>query len=371
LTICRKTYAKVSLSALKYNAEKLSKALPKGKKLFAVVKADAYGHGIVPCSKAFLDGGAYGLCVAMAEEGAFLRESGIQSPILVLTPQNREGIMLAAANKLIISLHSLDSVEYVIQASKTYGDVELHIAINTGLNRDGFNSLEDLQQALAALQNCQNFSKIHITGVFSHFADAENKNEDFSLMQIEKFKRYLEVLPKNLLVHMSASAAAQHYPQALFDAVRCGISLYGYSPFDTSIKLKPALSVEAEINGVKTIRAGEYVGYGCTYKAKKETKVATLSIGYADGISKNLSNKAFVIVSGKRCPIIGSVCMDQIMLDVSEVKCVKAGDIAVLIGSQGDDFISAEEMAKHSGTIVYEVLTSLSQRLPRKYFTEE
>ncbi len=368
MNMCRKTYAKVSLSALKHNAEKLSSELPKGTKLFAVVKADAYGHGLVPCAKAFLDGGAYGLCVALAEEGVLLRESGIHAPVLVLTPQNKEGIMLSAANKLIISLHSLESVEHVVYASKLYEDIEVHLAVNTGLNRDGFNCLENLQKALSILQD---YNNIHITGVFSHFADAENTNENFSLMQIEKFKRYLKVLPKNLLVHMSASAAAEHYPYALFDAVRCGISLYGYPPLKTDINFEPALSIEAEINGVKTIKAGECVGYGCTYRAEKETRVATIAIGYADGIFRSLSNKAYVLISGKRCPIIGSVCMDQIMADVSDARYVKAGDTAVLIGSQKNNFISAEEIAKYSGTIVYEVFTSLSQRLPRKYVTEE
>ncbi|MDO5023081.1 MAG: alanine racemase [Eubacteriales bacterium] len=366
--MCRKTYAEVSLNKLKNNAEQIVNALPDDKKLFAVVKADAYGHGLVPCSKAFLAGGAYGLCVALAEEGAVLRKSGVQAPILVLTPQNKDGIMLAAKNKITISLHNLSSIEHIIEASKQYGDIELHIALNTGLNRDGLNSLEELKQALLKIQN---HKAIHLTGVFSHFADAENTDESFSLKQIESFKKYLEILPKGLLVHMSASAAAQHYKQAIFDAVRCGISLYGYPPLKTKTQLTPALSLMAEISGVKTINAGESVGYSCTYTANKPTKVATLAIGYADGLSRSLSNKGVVLVAGKRCPIIGSVCMDQLMVDVSGIENVKPGDTAVLIGTQGESSISTEEMASYSGTIVYEVFTALSQRLPKLYTTEE
>jgi alanine racemase len=368
LNICRKSKVRVNLTTLKHNAEEMKRFLPEGKKLYAVVKADAYGHGIIESSKAFLSGGADGLCVVWVEEGVQIRQAGIDAPILVLAPINKEGFMVCAKENLIASIHSIETLKYAQEAANAYDKLDVHVALNTGLNRDGLSDATEVSEALAFFKEHQN---VVLKGVYSHFACADNGDEEFSLRQIDLFNELTKPFPQDIMRHMAASAATLLYPSAIFDGVRCGMTLYGYQAFDKGLNLKPALEVIAEIGFIRNIKPGDGVGYGATFVAKSPMRIATLSMGFSDGLSRKLSNTGRVIIDGKYCPIVGIICMDQIMVDISKAPDAKVGDEAYVLGKCGDATITAEELAELSGSITYETLVRFAGRLPHFYIGGE
>lgn len=361
----RKTYIEIDLAALKNNTRSFRKLIASDTLICAVVKADAYGHGAVEAARAFLAGGADYLAVALAEEGETLRRAGISAPILVLTPLDEDGFSAAARNDLTVSLHHLDAVEWANRAAGREGKpLKVHLAADTGLSRDGFRDSDSWKTAVDRVTHAPNLS---LTGAFTHFADADNDDAAFTDMQLCRFLEMKRALPKGVVCHAAATSASLRFPQAHFNMVRPGIALYGYPGGAADLGLTPAFSVYTVVTGLRNIAMGDAVSYGCTFVADRPRVIATLAVGYGDGVSRRLSNNGEVLISGVRCPIVGSVCMDQMMVDVTSVPRVNVGDGAVLMGRDGDELITAEDIAKWEKTICYEVLLNYSARVPRRY----
>lgn len=360
----RRTFARVDLGAYAANVGVVRRMMGSDVKLLAVVKANAYGHGLLPVARAAEKAGADWLGVAIAEEGEALREAGIRLPILVLAPVNGPGALAAVRCGLTLSVFTPAHIRDLQSAANATGrEASAHIKLDTGMNRVGVKTEQELSALLEAANSARG---VKITGAFTHFADGGNPDTRFNDGQLARFGEFTSLLPPGLLIHAAASATLPR-PDARFGMVRAGISLYGYASVPYSERMHPVLTWEAEISHVKDIAAGEAVGYGITYRARGPVRVATISAGYGDGYSRSLSDKGQVLVNGRRCPIIGRLCMDQMMADVSGVGPVGVGDSAVLLGKQGEEHILADEIAGWMGTISYEVLLAISQRVPRIY----
>ncbi len=364
VTTCRNTFLIVNVDTLRENASLIRKNLPSDVHMMAVVKANAYGHGIVPSAKAFLSGGADWLAVALAEEGIQLREAGIQTPILVLTSLNKYGFIEAARHGLTVSLHSLDNLHHAQKAAMEYGALDVHLVADTGMNRDGFRSPDDWSKAVELLRDNP---YLRLTGAFTHFAEGENEDESFTRQQLQRFLERVAMLPEGIILHTSSSAAMLHFPDMYLHMVRPGIALYGYPPYTTPLFFKPALSFATEIVSLRQVEPGDTISYGRTFCAHKPMQVATLAAGYGDGVSRALSGRGEVLIKGHRCPMVGRICMDQLMVDVTGIAGIQVGDEALLLGSSGDNQITAEDIASLLGTISYEVLLMPSNRVPVKY----
>jgi alanine racemase len=360
----RPTVAEVDLSAFAANVAAVRKHSG-GAAIWAVVKADAYGHGAIPVSRALERAGVDGFAVALVEEGLELREAGISRPILVLggLPAGSERDALEADLLPVV----FESGQIAALAKAADGArIDAHVKIDTGMSRLGVGP-KDLPAFLTVARRHPN---VVLSGALTHLAcpdDPEAARE-----QVARFDealqrgRFLGLSPTQ--VHVASSAAIIRAPFARRDAVRPGLLLYGVSPAGAPMPdLRPAMAFKTRVLQVRTIAAGDAVGYGATHVADREARIATLPVGYADGVSRTLSSKGDVLVRGRRSPIVGSVCMDLTMIDVSSVPGVVPGDEVVLLGTQGTARIAADEIAAASGTIAYEVLTSVSRRVPRSY----
>ncbi len=372
----RNTFAEIDLRNIACNIRAVQSALKKNTKIMAVVKADAYGHGMIPVARAAMDAGAEWLAVAMPEEAEELREGGFVCPILVMGKSN------AAQKKLAVKLGLYNCVsdareieEFSAISLEDNKKAFIHVKVDTGMGRIGVRSHDEFKRMLRVFHTHEN---VCFEGIFTHFACSDAKDKAFTIRQDTLFKDYIRAARESgfaPMVHASSSAAVMDLPEMNYDAIRLGISLYGYYPSEyvrsEEVVLKPVMRVISEISHIKEIEAGDTVGYGATYKAEKKTLVATLPIGYGDGYSRLLSNCGRVIVlsGGKTCyaSVIGRVCMDQIMIDITDVKNAACGDRVVVMGYAGDKKVDADEIAKLTGTISYEVLLSYSKRVPRVY----
>ena len=360
----RSTYTQIDLNAIRHNIGVFRSETRSP--FIAVVKADAYGHGLIEVARTALKEGASMLAVAVPEEGAALRGAGIDAPVLVLGGMNaREG---AASVRwgLVQSVYTPGHISLLEQACLEQGKTcAVHIKVDSGMGRLGIRSPKEARELTQALSRA---GHVHAEAVFTHFCDADAEDDRYTLMQASRFEEICAELPRGLKKHMSASAAAIKYPAMRGDMVRLGIAMYGCSPYPGGgLDLKPALKWISEVMLVKTVGAGECIGYGCTYKADKPVRVATIAVGYGDGYPRVLSNKGQVLIRGKRCRIIGNVCMDMIMADVTHIDGVQEGDEAVLLGQQGSEEITADEIAGICGTISYEILLAPKNRVPRSY----
>ncbi len=341
-----------------------------------MVKANAYGHGLIPVSKTFLKAGAEGLAVAFTQEGLALRKAGIKSPILVVAPVLKEEAMELLKARLTPQISSLEgALEISKEAAKLkLKSAAVQVELDTGMGRVGFRP-EEIARDLGRLWK---MPPVHVEAFYAHFATADWADPKFADHQIEVFRQvlgqarlFLSAGQKSPAAHLANSAAlltqAIRTPAAW---ARPGIALYGVSPsprLKGRVALIPAMQLKARIIHLKTIEKGDSVSYGRTYIAKKRTKVATLGIGYADGLHRALSNKGHCLVGGKKVPLIGTICMDMTMADVSSVPNVKVGDCATLFGRDGGRFLSVEEQATLAGTISYELLCAVGARVPRVY----
>ncbi len=359
----------MDLGAIAANTRTLRRAIGDTPHMMAVVKANAYGHGLIPVAKTALENGADYLGIAVPEEGEALRRAGIGAPALVLGPVNERGAEASVRWGLTQTVFDRERVRMLENAAARLGtDAQVHLKCDTGMGRIGVRTKEELLSVLDEIRACPH---VRLTGAFTHFADADGETDEYSLAQIEAFEKLRALLPQNILFHAAASAAGLRYPQARYQMVRQGISLYGCPPVPESPKLRPALSWHTEVSYVKTLPPGASVSYGRTYTAAGETRVATLPVGYGDGYHRALSNRASVLIGGRRCPVIGRVCMDQIMADVSglpEAQC-RPGAPAVLLGRQGNEEITADELGAWAGTISYEMLLAPSPRVPVIYLS--
>ena len=366
----RGTYIRVDLRAIAENTAILRRATAPTPHMLAVVKANAYGHGLVQVAKTALNHGADWLGVAIPEEGEALREAGVEAPILVLGAVNEKGAEASVKNRLTQTVFDTERVRMLeAAASRMNTTAQIHLKCDTGMGRIGVRTEEELRAVLTSIEAAPH---LRLTGAFTHFADADGESDAYSLRQMEAFQRFVSLLPKDILVHAAASAASLRYPQARYGMTRQGISLYGCAPVKEAPDLRPALSWYTEIVYVKDLPAGACVSYGCTFRAEKTMRVATLPVGYGDGYHRALSGKAQVLIGGQRCPVIGRVCMDQIMADVTDVpeEMLFLGAPAVLLGRQGNEAITADELASWAGTISYEMLLAATARVPIIYDDE-
>ena len=365
----RPTKALIQLGAIRKNIQQMGSHIPKGTLKFAVVKANAYGHGMIPVAKAAVEAGATGFCVANVDEGLGLRQAGFTQPILILGLSRVEDAALLAENKITASV---DSVAWLKEAVQYLNDTPLkvHIAVDSGMGRIGVVDEEELASVEAVLQN----GPFEFEGIFTHFATADEADTTQLTKQIEKFHRLVDELSvKPAHVHYSNSAYALWHGAGDSAIVRYGIGIYGINPSNGDLALKdessltPALRWETEMVKVKKLEAGDTVSYGATYTAEEEQWVATLPVGYADGFIRAY-NKGDVLVDGVRCPIVGRICMDQCMIRLPHEFPV--GTTVTLLGKDGDEEITAIELAKRSATIAYEVLCIISDRVKRVYINE-
>ena len=362
----------IDLNAIRNNYQLMTEYLPEDVRVMAVVKANAYGHGMLEVSKTVIDAGCTDLAVAIPEEGIALRNDGVDTPnILVMGSVNQFSINPCIQNKLTITVFDPAMLDEINRCAANLGKTAfVHVKIDTGMGRIGLRTKEEAKALQEAISKSDH---INVTGIYTHFADADHLDEQgglcaYSRMQLELFHQLKSYFNPSIPVHASNSAMSIACADANFTMIREGISLYGYPPVPTSLPFQQALHWEAEIVHVKDVPVGACIGYGCAFTATHPMRIATIAVGYGDGYHRMASNHGEVLISGMRAAIIGRVCMDQIMVDVTDIPNVSTGDIAVLIGKQGNDFIGANELAEWTSTISYEVLLSITSRVSRLYF---
>ena len=355
----------------------MHKKIKPGTKIMAVVKADGYGHGAIPIAKEIdaLDY-VYGYAVANVEEGLLLRKNGIKKPILILGyifPDQYETVIEAEIDPSVFTLEM--AKELSDAAGRVGKDCKLHFAIDTGMSRIGYQvseaSAEEMAQ-IAALPH------MIVEGAFTHFSKADEYDKTFTYEQIDKFKTMIRLLEQKgihvPICHCSNSAGIAEVSEANMDMVRAGITLYGLWPSDevdrNSLDLKPVMEVKTHVAYVKHLEAGRMISYGGTFCTKRESVIATIPVGYADGYCRGLSGKGSVLIHGHRAPICGRVCMDQFMVDITDIPDVKIGDEVTLIGKDGTEEITLEEVGELSGRFNYEFACVLGKRVPRAFYKD-
>ncbi len=358
----------IDLEALRENVRLLRSTLPKKTKLMAVVKADAYGHGIAKVARAALEAGASALAVARTDEGAALRQAGVTAPVLVLGASSDEEIDEGVRNELTLTVCTPEMVDTLESCAKDSGLTGLmHLKIDTGMGRIGVRTEEEIRAILARLQVSPH---VRLTGAFTHFADADGSDMAYTRMQFERFQQLLTLLPDGIVRHCANSAAIHRCPEAALDMVRAGISMYGHPPVETDLPLRPVMTWRTQVTFVKTVQPGDKISYGCTFTAEKPMRLATVACGYGDGYHRNASSRAQVILHGQRARVVGRICMDQMMVDVTDIPNVKAGDEVTLMGSDGAETITPDELGSWSDTIGYEVLLAATERVRRVWLHE-
>jgi alanine racemase len=365
------TTATISLSALAHNLAQLRRCLSPGCDLLAVVKANAYGHGAVEVTRALIHQGVSRVAVVSVEEGLVLRQAGINAPIIVLGPLFAEQVPVMIAQQLtpvISDAGVVPALAGAAQAAKL--SYPVHIKVDTGMGRLGLPPGD----VLSLIESPHFRGPLQLEGLMTHLADTDGPSIDFTEQQLREFQQVLRQLEQAgvtvPLIHAANSAAIVRYPRAHFSLVRPGIMLYGYHTLPDAVAaptLKPVLTLTTTIAQVRTLPRGGPVSYNCSFTATRPSRIAVLPIGYADGYSRQLSNRGMVLVQGRRVPIVGLICMDMMMVDITDLPQANVGEEVVLIGRQGDEAITADELAELAGTIPYEILCGIGPRVPRVY----
>lgn len=371
----RPAWAEINLNNLEHNMKEIKK-ISKSKEIMAVIKADAYGHGALETAPMLLENGATRLAVAVITEALELRNGGIKAPIVILGYTPLSFAKEIIENDIEVTAYSYEYAKALsVEAAKCGKSVKIHIAVDTGMGRIGFLPTEE---SVNYVYKISKLSNIIIEGLFSHFSSSDEKDKEYTYKQAEKFLWFdnkLKALGVNINIrHIGNSAAVIDLPDLHFDAVRPGIIIYGYYPsnevYKQSINLKPVMSLKANIIHVKNLPQGEYISYGRTFKTERESCIATIPIGYADGYTRLLSNKGKVIVKDRFAPVVGRVCMDQCMIDVTGIDGVKLGDEVILMGERDNLKLTADELAEQMGSINYEVICMISKRVPRVFIKD-
>jgi len=368
----RPTLAEIDLKALAFNYRQIKRRILKGSRIMGIVKADAYGHGAVPVALELEKLGAEYLGVAMCEEGVELRKGGVKAPILILggiySEEQAECVLRHRLTPVVFEEKALQLLSK--KARRNHREVKVHLKVETGMGRFGV-SVDSWADFLGKLKRCKN---IDVEGILSHFSMADEDGGSFSSEQWEKFKWGLKTAEEQGIkfkyFHIANSGNLTAFPFYSGNLVRPGIMLYGSYPSSSLrevIKLQPVMTLKTKIHFLKTVPPGTKISYGGTFITQRETRVATLPIGYADGYNRQLSNRGEVLIRGKRAPVIGRVTMDYMMVDVTDIPRVSTGDEVVLVGTQGKGRITAEDIAEKIHTISYEVFCSIGKRVPRVY----
>lgn len=362
--------AYINKDAIRHNFNEIMKSLPKGVKVMPVIKADGYGHGASVFAQELCSYADY-FAVAIIEEALALRKDGIKTPILLLGYTFPQLFETAIENDITVTVHTIEDANTLSAVAKKLGKTaKIHIAVDTGMSRVGFFPTEENADIVKQISS---LDALFLEGMFTHYSTADEEDRNFTNLQTERFIEFKKMLSDrgvNIeICHSANSAAIIQHKQFCFDMVRPGIILYGLEPSEEvkkdSLKLKPVMEFESHIAFLKTIKKGDTVSYGRTFTAEKEMKIATIPVGYADGYPRLLSNKGRVIIGGSYAPVVGRICMDQFMVDVTHIDNVSVGDKVTLMGRQGELFISADEIARHAQTINYEIVCGIGKRVPR------
>ena len=367
--------ADVDLDAIHHNLSLAKSVINKDTQLMAVIKADGYGHGANQIAK-YCDDVIDRYAVAIPEEGIDLRKAGFTKPINLLGythPTQYEDVI---NYDLIPAIFTLDMAKTLSQKALSMNKtVKIHIKLDTGMSRIGF---ADNEKSVDVIKEISLLPNLEVDGIFSHFARADEKDKSVARSQFERFTNFVNKLKSEGLkipnCHISNSAAIMELSDMNLQIVRSGIITYGLYPSEEmdkeNFKIIPAMELKSQVSFVKTLKAGTPVGYGGTYVTDKETVIATIPVGYADGYPRSLSNKGRVIIKGQSAPIVGRVCMDQFMVDVTCIEGVKQGDAVTLMGKEGEEFISCEELSGLAGSFNYEFVCNISKRVPRVYYKD-
>ena len=369
-----RVYAEVNLDAILYNMEQMRKLLKEDTKIMGVIKTDGYGHGAVPIGRELeqLDY-TWGYATATVEEAEILRRNGMEKPILVLGATFPEQYEAMADLGIRVNLYSIRQAEQMeAAAAKMNKKIMVHAKIDTGLSRLGFQVTEEAADEIARISRMPH---IIVEGIFTHFAKSDAKDKTMANQQMEAFAKMKKMLEeRNVeipMIHCSNSAAIIDMPEANMSVVRAGISLYGMWPSDEvkkeNIDLQPVMSLKSCIVFLKELEKGRTISYGATYETTRKQRIATVPVGYGDGYPRSLSNKGYVLIHGKKAPICGRICMDQFMVDVTDIPEAQEGDLVTLVGKDHGAEITMEEIGDLSGRFNYEFACDLGKRIPRVY----
>lgn len=369
----QRVIAEIDLDAIASNIKNIRKITNKNAKIMAIVKADAYGHGAVEVAKVLLYNGADCLGVAILDEAIQLRKNNIHVPILILgyTPEAKmEDVVKYDVTQTVFSYET--AYQLSLSAVKLNKTAKIHIKIDTGMGRIGFLPNET---AIEEIMKIASLPNINIDGIYTHFSTADEFDKSFTLKQLDVFKDTIKELEKKgisiPIKHCANSAAIMDLENAFFNMVRPGIILYGMYPSNEvkkeKLHLTPAMSIKTHISYIKEVEEGTPIGYGRTFITKRKSKIATVPIGYADGFQRIMTKGGRVIVGNGYAPVVGRICMDQFMIDVTDIKEIKAGDEVIILGKKGENEIAAGEIAAIMGTISYEVVCMIGKRVPREY----
>lgn len=367
--------ADIDLDAIRSNIVTMKNCIPEGKKLLAVIKANAYGHGAIEVAKSLDD-----LCdyygVACVDEALELRVAGVKKPILILGETDDSLFGKVVQQDITTTIFTLEQAKSLSEKAGALGKrAKLHIKLDTGMNRIGFPCNQTSEETIAEIAKLPN---LDMEGIFTHYFKADCRDKSSAMEQLAKYTDMLNRLEQRGITfairHISNSAGIMEMPNDTYDMVRSGISTYGLYPSEEMDKeacvLQPAMTFKSHITHVKTVKAGETVGYGATYTLPCDKRIATVGVGYADGYARALSNQGRMLVKGQFAPIVGRVCMDQTMIDVSEIPEVAVGDEVVLFGAQGENVLPVEEIADMSASFNYEFVCDINRRVPRIFYEQ-
>lgn len=372
-----RVFAKIDLGAVRNNFLAMKEKLRDGTKIIAVVKADGYGHGAVPIARMaepwdFI----WGFAAATVEEAVELRLAGIKKPILILGCVFEEDYEKLTAYGIRPTVFQLSAARELSKtAVRTGTSLPVHLAVDTGMSRIGF---ADTEESVKEIEEMAKLPGLVLEGIFTHFARADEKDKSDAVSQLNRYLRFIRLLQEAgisiPLRHCSNSAGILEMPEANMDAVRAGISMYGIYPSDemdrNRIRLEPAMELKSHIVYIKEVPAGVPVSYGGTFVTDRPTRIATIPVGYADGYPRSLSSRGCVLIRGKRAPIIGRICMDQFMADVTDIPAEELDEVT-LMGRDGEEFLSVDELGALSGRFPYEFVCDISKRVPRIYVNEQ
>lgn len=370
----RPAWVEINLAAIRHNLQEVRRLVGPTVDIMAVIKAEAYGHGAIPVAKAAIAAGASWLGVAMPEEGIALREAGLTTPILIFGPIQPNQVIPVVKHDLTAAVCNIESaIALSEEAVRTGKTAKAHLKVDSGMGRVGIGP----EAAIEFMRKLRELPGLQVSGIFSHMATADEKDKSYAKHQIQIFSSVITNLKTAGLLpekaHLANSAGIMELPESHFNMVRAGIMLYGLYPSNEvdrqKAKLEPVLSLKAKVTFIKRVPKGTGISYGQKYHTGQESTIATIPIGYADGWSRMLTNKAEVIVHGKKFPVVGTICMDQCMIDLKD-EPVNIGEVVVLIGNLGKESISADKIAEKLGTINYEVTCMLSNRLPKVFVGE-
>ena len=371
--------ARIDLDALRHNVKEIMKKIGPDARLMGVIKTNAYGHGALVIARELEALGAAWLAVACVDEGIELRENGIRLPILVLgftAPDQYEALLKYDITPTVFSLETARAMDAAAAAAGRR--LPVHIKVDTGMGRIGYTVTRENAREILAISRLEH---LKVEGMFTHFACADMAGEEYKEITKHQYEQYCRMekwlLEEGLRVplrHCANSAGIMDSPGMYMDMVRAGIILYGLYPSDEMLReeleLRPVMSLKSHVTYIKTVEPGEGISYGYTYKTSRRTVVATIPVGYGDGYPRLLSNKGHVLIGGRRAPIIGRVCMDQFMVDITEIGGVREGDEVTLVGTDGTEEITLDELAALTGTISYELACDVGRRVPRLYIKD-